>query len=145
MDVRNLLMAVGGIGSYDAELCIPQMFLMPRTTDPDNASTIMLIEGLQRGVNRVGGQLEINGLLVPQTVQALRVISGDSWMSKTWLQIYGDIAEMMKRKLTISTVLPKEKSRWTPEATGDVFTAVPLVTFGAGMALLYFAATMTKG
>jgi hypothetical protein len=135
-DVRDMLMKVGGIGSFNAELAIPQMFLMPRTTDPDNASTICIIEGLQRALNKIGAGVEVNGLLTPETVQTLRRASGASWMSKTWVQIYGDVAQMINRRVSLR---PSGTALGELVAVGDAFTAVPVATLLGGVALLILA------
>ncbi len=137
-NVRKMFMEVGGIGSYNVEMVIPQAFLMPRTTDPDALATILTVEGVQRAINRVGGSVDVNGLLTPETVQALRTVSGDTWMSKTWLQIYGDFGEMIARRMSIA---PRGGSAMGSDyvTVGDAFTTVPVATFLGGVALLVLA------
>ncbi len=134
-NVRKMFMDVGKIGSYDVEMVIPQAFLMPRTTDPDAQATILTVEGVQRAINRIGGAVDVNGLLTPETVQALRVVSGASWMSKTWLQIYGDFGEMIAR----GKRLPVAKGLGEFVTVGDAFTTVPVATLGVGAVLLFLA------
>lgn len=135
-NVRKMFMEVGKIGSYNVEMVIPQAFLMPRTTDPDAQATIITVEGIQRAINRIGGNVDVNGLLTPETVQALRIVSGDTWMSKTWLQIYGDFGEMITRgkKLPAQTGLGNDYV-----TVGDAFTVVPAVSLGIGAVLLFLA------
>jgi hypothetical protein len=129
-NVRKMVMEIGGIGSFNASLVIPQMFLMARTTDPDAQATILTVEGVQRAINRVGGHVDVNGLLTPETVQALRKVSGASWMSKTWLQIYGDFGDMIARRMSIAPASPGGM------AVGDSFTAVPAAVLAGGVVLL---------
>jgi hypothetical protein len=138
-NVRKMFMEVGGIGSYNVELVIPQAFLMPRTTDPDAQATILTIEGLQRAINRLGGKVDVNGLLTPETIQSLRRVSGASWMSKTWLQIYGDFGEMMSRGMTLTTKHGHAPALGDYVEVGDVFTTVPMITLGMGALLLLVA------
>lgn len=129
-NVRTMLMEIGKVGSFNAELAIPQMFLMPRTTDPDAQATIITVEGVQRALG-----LEVSGILAPETVQALRRVSGANWPSKTWLQIYGDIADAQKRGYRPVT----ETGMGDYVSMGDAFTTVPLVTLLGGAALLFLA------
>jgi hypothetical protein len=133
-NVRKMLMEVGKIGSFNVELSISSAFLMPRTTDPDAQATIMLVEGVQRAINKVGGSVEVNGILTPDTVQAIRRVSGASWMSKTWLQIFGDFGEMIARHMTLA---PKATGGFV--AVGDSFTTVPVAVLAGGLALLVLA------
>jgi hypothetical protein len=138
-NVRKMFMEVGGIGSYNVEMVIPQAFFMPRTTDPDAQATILTVEGVQRAINKVGGHVEVNGILTPDTVQNLRRVSGASWMSKTWLQIYGDFGEMMSRGMTLKTKHGHAPALGDYVEVGDIFTTIPMVTLGAGALLLFFA------
>jgi len=141
-DVRKMLMSFG-IGSYVAEMAIPQMFLLPQTTDPDAQATLTIIEGLQNGLNKVGANLEVNGLLTPATVQVLRHVAGRSWTGKTWLQIYGDVAEMIDNGMMLKPSPPRVGSSGPAmgEYTeiGDVYTAVPLAMLAGGLALLFLS------
>lgn len=143
VDVRKMFMDVGKIGSYNVELAIPQAFLMVRTTDPDAQATIITIEGLQRAINRVGGSVDVNGILTPDTVNAIKRVSGTSWMSKSWLQLYGDFGEMIARGMKLSPTGIR-----TPSPTeavgefvtvGDAFTTVPAAVLAGGLALLVLA------
>jgi hypothetical protein len=128
-NVRQLLMSVGGIGAFNVEMAIQNAFFMPRTTDPDSQPTITLIEGLQRALD-----LDVSGTLTPETVRAIRRVSGKNWMSKTWLQIYGDVGTMKK-----VSALGDEDVLVASSGLGDAFTTVPLVTLIGGAALLFLA------
>jgi hypothetical protein len=142
-NVRKMFMDVGKIGSFNVELVIPQAFFMVRTTDPDAQATILTVEGLQRAINKVGGKVEVNGVLTPDTVRAVRTVSGESWMSKSWLQIYGDFGEMIARgmKLAPTGLEAASPFKATGEfvTIGDSFTAVPTAVLAGGLALLYMA------
>lgn len=133
-NVRKMLMEVGGIGSFNVELVISSAFLMARTTDPDAQATILLVEGVQRAINKVGGEVEVNGILTPETVRAIRRVAGASWMSKTWLQIFGDFGEMIARGMSL-----EPKATGGHVAVGDSFTTVPVVALAGGLALLVLA------
>ena len=138
-NVRKMFMEVGKIGSYNVEMVIAQAFLMPRTTDPDAQATIVTVEGVQRAINRVGGHVDVNGILTPETVQALRTVSGATWMSKTWLQIYGDFGEMIARGKSIASKSGGVALAGDYVTVGDAFTTVPVATLGVGAVLLFLA------
>ena len=89
-DLRMLFQSFG-MGDYEATMAIQSAFFLPRTTDPDAQVTILLVKGVQRGLNDLGAQLTPNGILGQSTMDYLRVVSGPLWHGKAWVQIYGDI------------------------------------------------------
>ena len=89
-DLRALFQSFG-MGEYHASMAIQSAFFIPRTTDPDAQVTIALVKGVQTGLNDIGANVPVNGILGIRTMDYLRVVSGPLWHGKAWMQIFGDI------------------------------------------------------
>lgn len=95
-DTRSMLLALG-VGQYNAAMLASTMFLMPRTTDPSAQAVMFVIQGAQRGLQKMKAPGVVpNGLLDQPTQRALRQTSGLLWANKTWVQIYGDVLDALE-------------------------------------------------
>jgi len=88
-NVRQMLLSLG-VQPFLAEMAIPFVWFLPSTTDPDSASVIEIIKALQRGLNRAGYSLPVNGILNTKTAHALDKVS-PGWHEKSFIQIIGDV------------------------------------------------------
>lgn len=89
-DLRTMFQALG-MGGYKMPMAIQFAYFLPSTTDPDAPGVMMIVEGLQRGLKRLGFPVEIDGWLGPRTGRALEIVSGPRWRDKTWAQLAGDV------------------------------------------------------
>jgi hypothetical protein len=133
-DVRTMFEQLG-IGDYKMPMAIQFAWILPRISDPYAPGVILIIQGLQTGLNKLGFDLPVDGGLGKKTVAALRRVSGPKWYDKTWLQLAGDVvtAEPIKK----AKYLGKRTSG--PEGLGttmfgDLF-ASPLPWIGIGVAI----------
>ena len=105
-----------GLGEFGATLAMPMMFILPRTAQPMADSTIVIVRGLQRGLNKVGYDVEVSGLLDKRTEQGLRLVSGNGWYDKTWIQLYGDLLSAREQGFRLDK--PVLVANGKPEAMG---------------------------
>lgn len=140
-DVRSMLEQLG-VGAPLIEMGIQHAFQLPRTTDPYSAGMIILVKAIQRGLNRLGFDLGVDGGLGDQTVAALTHISGPRWYDKSWLQLMGDVLN--------AKPLPRRPRRMAMpvaalgQSAGGAFkSAIPLL-FGA-LAIYWFGFRKKKG
>ena len=89
-DIRSMLEQLG-VGSPLIEIAIEMAFFLPRTTDPYSAGMIILVKAVQRGLNKLGFDLDVDGGLGERTVAAITAVSGPRWYDKSWVQIMGDV------------------------------------------------------
>lgn len=142
-DVRDMLLKAG-IGQYNAQLAIPYMWFLPRTSDPYAQGIMMIVEGLQRLLNQRGARLAVDGGLGVKTVAALVKYSGASWYDKNWVQLYGDVLqgdrwagyERAQRAQTQQAIAGWESDLGSTSFVGDLL-ASPIPWLAAG-ALAYW-------
>ncbi len=89
-DLRSMLEQLG-VGAPLIGMAIENAFMLPRTTDPYSAGMIITVKGIQRGLNRLGFDLGVDGGLGEQTSAALEIVSGPNWYDKSWVQLMGDV------------------------------------------------------
>jgi hypothetical protein len=94
-DVREMLLSLG-VPPFVATMSIPFMWMTPGATDPDSPSVIEIIRGIQRGIRKLGyRKVFVSGVVDVHTSIALDELS-PNWMSKTWIQIAGDVLGGMR-------------------------------------------------
>lgn len=105
-NTRQMLIELG-VPSHLATLAQPYMFYLPGTSDPDAQGVIEIILGIQRSLRKLGYRVEVSGVLTPETAAALNTISppAGSWMTKSWVQIVGDILEVRRNPVEKSLQL----------------------------------------
>jgi hypothetical protein len=83
---RSILKSLG-TGEVQATAAIFAMQLPPMASDPDAASTIVIVKAMQRGMRQLGCPLKVSGVIDRATENCLRQVGGPQWESKTWLTI----------------------------------------------------------
>lgn len=137
-DARTLLGALG-VGNFTATMVIPYVFMTPTTTDPQMSQIMILVQGLQRGLNRMGADLEVNGFTDIQTAVELRKVAGGAdWVKKTWFELYKRVVAAIDQGVTLTPFGPAMDEP-VPVATDGIDDLVsnPLV-LAAGAAAAWF-------
>lgn len=80
-----------GMNRATATMAVPFMWFTPGGTDPYSPVVIMMIEALQHRLRHMGYENRADGFVDRATIRALTDISGPSWKSKAWIQVYGDV------------------------------------------------------
>jgi len=97
MQTLRQMLLDAGVSSFLADMAIPFMWFTPGTVDPDAPSVIEIIRGVQRSLRALGyRQVLVSGVLDRDTAAALSRVAGRGWMSKAWVQIYGDVESAKK-------------------------------------------------
>lgn len=129
-NIREMLKALGS-KDFGATLAMPMMFMLPRTTQPMADSTIVIVQGVQRGLNRLGWNVPVDGMMDERTKEGLRRVSGNGWDDKSWVQIYGDLIAAKKAGYRLD-------KKQTPVASNnkEKSSIVPIVLMLAGGVLI---------
>lgn len=90
MDLSDMLLAAG-VGQYVVQMALPYMNFLSTTTEPYSQSTIVIVKGLQRLLNKRGAKLAVDGGMGIKTQRALVAYAGPRWADKTWAQLYADV------------------------------------------------------
>jgi hypothetical protein len=130
-DVRQMLLELG-VGSFNAEMAIQYAFMLPRTVDPYAPGVMILMEALQRGLNKLGCDLFVDGGLGAETEQCLIAVSGSRWYDKSFVQLMGDI-------LTSDPIKKKSQAMGDYIAVGQTTFLGDLFSSGLGWIGLGFA------
>lgn len=149
MDNIRQMMLAAGIGEYNAILSLPYMYFLPRTCDPYAQGTMQIVEGLQNLLNARGKRVLVSGYMDPGTMAAVQTFSGDTWVDKTWLQIYGDVMRGRVAPGLTPPLVPSSTAMVDAEADAQIPTAGltdaiggvatnPYVWLAAGASLFYF-------
>ena len=97
---RSILLGLG-VGETQATLAIGQMMMSPRASDPDAGATIVIVQAVQRGMNKLGCPLLITGRLDARTRECLAKVSGPAWEARPWLDIAKDLNALRDEGLRI--------------------------------------------
>jgi hypothetical protein len=120
---------IAGIGSFNAQMSIPYMNMLPRTCEPSAQGVSQLVTGLQNLLVARGADLEVNGIFGDDTLRAVIPYAGARWYNRTWSELYNDVIKGKSRtgmKLSRfgAEMLPVPSSVAVPAATGDVIGSV---------------------
>lgn len=97
LNVRSMLLQMG-VDSYLADMAIPYMWFIPGAVDPDAQGVIETIQGLQRGLRRLGfNAVAVSGVMDRPSAEALDQLHPpvSSWMQTPWVQLYGCIIDAL--------------------------------------------------
>ncbi|MDX1421554.1 MAG: hypothetical protein R3322_00350 [Kiloniellales bacterium] len=89
-DVVDILMDLG-IDRVNATMIIPFVWFTPSTVDPYAPNIIMLVEGIQSYLSRLGYFTRRDGFVDDATMRALRIVAGPQWKSRPWVNIVEDV------------------------------------------------------
>jgi hypothetical protein len=140
-DVREMLLK-GGVGQYNAQLAIPYMFFLPRTADPYAQGVMLIVEGLQRLLNKRGARLKVDGGMGQATVAELVKYSGSRWHDKNFIQLYGDVMQgdrwagfERRRRAEHEHAI----AGWEQDlGSSDIMDVVPVALLAAGAAVVWW-------
>ncbi len=97
-DVRSMLLALK-VPPVLAEMSIPYMWFMPGGVSPDSQPVMEIVQGAQRGLQRLGyARISVNGILDAETAAALNsiVTPKGSFIQTPWVKIYGQILAALR-------------------------------------------------
>lgn len=138
VDARELLERLGA-NSMQVLLITRYLFMTPLTVDPDMQGVQELVKLIQRGLNKLGARLRVDGTLGADTAAALNKVTPpkNSYASKSWLRIVNDLVYAIrsgKRPLGDEPPLPGGGTLQTTSPGGSSFFRSPFVM--AGLVLL---------
>lgn len=138
-DVRNSLLELG-VGDFNATMCIPMMFMAPRTTDPAMVEVIVVVRSIQEALAAMNApNIRPTGVLDDATADALDQLMGPEWLMKPYYDTINAVVAAEKAGYTFMAPTPM---RTGPEPVGGFFDFLPtvpggLVTYGVGALLLW--------
>ncbi len=99
MNVNRAVTTVGdvlralGTSAGEIPLAVPYMFMAPPGSDPDMQGVQIIIKGIQRGLNRLGAGLAVDGTFGAATAAAVDRVCwpAGSYAQRPWLQIARDV------------------------------------------------------
>jgi hypothetical protein len=77
-----------GLSARQALDAVPAMFLAPGATLPDSPESILIVTGVQNGLNSMGAGLPVTGYLDSVTSTMLSRAIGAGWSDLPWYDIY---------------------------------------------------------
>jgi len=80
-----------GFDRVNATGIVSALWFSPGGTDPLSPQILMMIQKIQLQLIGMGVKTPANGVINPQTIDALDQISGPTWKNKAWIQIFGDV------------------------------------------------------
>lgn len=123
-------------------LAVPSVFLAPPGTDPDAQATHVIVKALQRGLNRLGARLAVDGRLGPDTAAALERVSAGSYAQKTWLNLLHDVRNaILQGKIVGVTVRPAARAAMGDAALGAM---VPVLAVGGALVWLLLSGAKAR-
>lgn len=99
---QSLLQKFGATTAEIALLIPTFMGFTPGTSYKDSTAVISIIKGLQRGLNRLGAKLDVDGRLGPRTNYAIQQVSGSTWATKYWFSLYVDLSNAIEQNKRVT-------------------------------------------
>lgn len=94
-----------GANAFEILIAIPMLVgSTPAGSYRDSSSVQVIINGLQRGLNKLGAGLRIDGKLGHDTEAAIKNISGAEYYDKKWIEIYSDLDKAIRSGYTMPRV-----------------------------------------
>jgi hypothetical protein len=123
MPIRDIL-ADMGVPPPLATMATPALFFTPGESDPASQNTMVIVQGVQKCLVRMGYQLKRNGLMDAGTQNAIAEVAGRNWAAMPWNYIY-----TLCRMAGAQRARPKSQVNWKQEqptaigeALGEVLT-----------------------
>lgn len=86
-DVVELLLA-SGINRVEATMAIPYMWFTPGTSDPYSPVVLVIVQGVQNNLAKLGISTRHDGFVDRATSEAITSVVGDRWKAQPWVTIY---------------------------------------------------------
>lgn len=135
-NARDLALAMG-IGSIQADMLIPYLWMSPSTTDPDMPAVRVMVEAIQNQLMAMGTPpLRARGELDVPTATWLRMVTGVAWTQMTWAQIFEAILVAKQSGRRLAT--PMKRSPAPVGFLPDLPDPPTLLLLGAAGALFWF-------
>jgi hypothetical protein len=140
--VGDLLQRLGTMPG-EIPLAVPYMFMAPAASDPDMPAIHIVIKAVQRGLNKLGAGLRVDGYLGVDTARALDVVSppAGSYVGKTWLRLVHDtfkaigMGKVIQATGRVRAPVPMALAMGAEEDKAT-FGFIPLVVLGGLAAVL---------
>jgi hypothetical protein len=150
-NTRQLLRQLG-VGSFNATMCIPYMWIAPSTTDPRSSQIILIVSHLQQKLVQLGFTVEPTGYIDTKTRQVLDKIVGPRWITSPWAETVAAVLAVPTEAVTVPdiTVVPEGPQESLPDAVSGYFDFLPdvpggLLLYGVGAFFLYRYLWKRKG
>lgn len=89
-NVQSILITLGTTPQL-AVMAVPFVWMAPGTTDPDSATSQIIIKAVQRGLD-----VPVSGVLDLPTANAIQAVEGAAWMRRPWIKILEDALEVRR-------------------------------------------------
>jgi hypothetical protein len=138
---RNLLLKLG-VGNYNATMMIPYLFTSPMTTDPKSPQIMLMVQHMQKVLNKLGANLIVTSYLDRPTAAALTGLFGSTnWTAWAWSDVVAGVVQAKANGTQLSEVDPV--TTYPIAATGDMPFGLPdvpggIVTYAAAGAALWW-------
>lgn len=141
---RQMLIDLG-IGQFNATMVIPYLWIAPAATDPKASQIILIVEKIQRALDRMGANVAITGYVDLPTAKVLSKIAGDRWMTMPWASTISAVLSARDAGLTLEDPEPEI---YVPNVGVSGMSGIPgipglpdvpggIVTYGIAAYLLY--------
>lgn len=102
-----------GVNPSLATMVTPNLFFTPGESDPSAQNTMVIVQGIQKCLNKLGFNLPRNGLMTPATQNAIAQVVGRNWLAVPWLHIYEVLTLAKRRGMKPGKVIPTWKQQNT--------------------------------
>lgn len=123
MSVRDILSDMG-VPPPLATMATPALFFTPGESDPSSQNTMVIVQGVQKALGRMGYQVKKNGLMDAGTQNAIAQVAGRNWASMPWNYIYTIIRMAGAQRLRPRAQVEWKQKQGTAigEALGDTLS-----------------------
>jgi hypothetical protein len=87
------ILADMGVNPTLASVATPMLYWSPAESNSESQMVMVIIQGVQKGLKRLGFPVRTNGRLDAGTQNAIAEVVGRNWASAPWIYIYGKIKE----------------------------------------------------
>jgi hypothetical protein len=126
---RELLTGIG-VSNFNATMVIPYLFTTPAATDPKSPQVIMMVQHLQRILNRMGADIAETGYVDVATAAVLERVVGPSWQTISWSQNIGSVLDGQRVGFSAAAPAPLSGGPIVYESLGGPLDFLPDVPGG---------------